>query len=98
MLVPRLQEMALTLTLTLTQVLLSYATNPLWRLGLVADVGGALFTRPNPTLALSLALRLSLTLTRRALHARRALDGAALADPARERPSPQNPTLTVTLP
>ena len=42
--VPRLQEMALTLTLTLTQVLLSYATNPLWRLGLVADVGGALFT------------------------------------------------------
>ena len=27
-----------------TQVLLSYATNPLWRLGLVADVGGALFT------------------------------------------------------
>ena len=26
------------------QVLLSYATNPLWRLGLVADVGGALLT------------------------------------------------------
>ena len=46
--VPRLQEMALTLTLTLTQVLLSYATNPLWRLGLVADVGGALVTRPHP--------------------------------------------------
>ena len=26
------------------QVLLSYTTNPLWRLGLVADVGGALLT------------------------------------------------------
>ena len=96
--VPRLQEMALTLTLNLTQVLLSYATNPLWRLGLVADVGGALFTRPNPNPDPILALRLSRALTRCALHARRTLDGAALADPARERPSPQNPTPTVTLP
>ena len=96
--VPRLQEMALTLTLTLTQVLLSYATNPLWRLGLVADVGGALVTRPNPHPDPIPSPKPNPDPNRRALHARRALDGAALADPARERPSPQNPTLTVTLP